>query len=230
MFSSKCIEGELPSVLIDGLRKLKGLPFKPSHFKEFKNHEMESMAGWIGLASWVVHTNDCQLWDVDWRFAFRSEVFKQNLIDFGLDEQKHLYRYKRKDQKRHKLVIYICYSGMEIPEIYPGFAKWEKDKYLKSGILKNPIWYPIPERYLIGKYWQSVHRCIIPMEILPIELQELLPETLPKSLEYPCGDFATTHSLQNIPPEAINNPENVKAWVDREQRAYSTVLEMLLIH
>ena len=65
IFFRVCIEGGLPSALIDGLRKLKGLPFKPSQLMEFKNHEMESMAGWIGLASWIGHTNDCQLWDAD---------------------------------------------------------------------------------------------------------------------------------------------------------------------
>jgi glycosyltransferase involved in cell wall biosynthesis len=207
MVPSECIEGGLTSALIDGLRKLKGLPFKPSHLMDFKNHETESMAGWIGLTSWTVQTNDCQLWDVDWRYAFGSEVFKQNLIDFGLDEQKYLYRYKRKDQKCHKLVIYICYSGMDMPEYYSGFTDCKKDKHLNSHTLEIPTWNPIPERYLIGKFWQSVHRCLIPIEILPLELQQLLPETLPKSLELPYGDFVTTYSLQNTSPETLNNPE-----------------------
>jgi len=208
MVYSECIEGELRSALIDGLRKLKGLPFKPSHLMDFKNHETESMAGWIGLTSWTVQTNDCQLWDVDWRYAFGSEVFKQNLIDFGLDEQKFLYRYKRKDQKCHKLVIYICYSGMDMPEYYSGFTDGKKDKHLNSHTLEIPTWNPIPERYLIGKFWQSVHRCLIPIEILPLELQQLLPETLPKSLEFLCGDFSTTRTLQNKPKERINNEED----------------------
>ena len=43
---------------------------------------------------------------------------------------------------------------------------------------------------------------------LPTELHPLLPDSLPPCRESPLGDFATTRTLHDTPPEIINNPED----------------------
>ena len=42
----------------------------------------------------------------------------------------------------------------------------------------------------------------------PFRRANLLPESLPKTLDLLHGDFATTRSLQNTPAEICNHPEN----------------------
>ena len=49
-------------------------------------------------------TKDEYFWDVDWRYAFDTEIFKQHLIDFGWNEHKLLYRRKFKEPKRNKAI------------------------------------------------------------------------------------------------------------------------------
>ena len=47
-----------------------------------------------------------------------------------------------------------------------------------------------------------------PLSQLPTELHPLLPDSPPPCRESPLGDFATTRTLHDTPPEIINNPED----------------------
>jgi hypothetical protein len=192
--------------------QIHGSPFITDSILTKSPHESESLAGWLGLATWIVADEKGDLWDVDWRYAFGSEIFKQHWIDFGWDENKLLHRLKRKEKKRHKAIVYICAPEMVIPENYSGLAEFGTNKTQEtahsSGLLENPLWHPIPERYLLGKYWQSIYRCLIPLAKLPQELQELLPETLPTASENPHGDYSTTRNLQQTPPKIINSQKD----------------------
>ena len=195
-----------------GVFQIQDSPFIVDSILTKSHHESESLAGWLGLATWMVQDDNGYLWDVDWRYAFGTEIFKQHWIDFGWDEKKLLHRRKRNETKRHKAIIYICAPEMVIPGNYSGLAKIGTNKTQEterhSSLLENPLWHPIPERYLLGEYWQSIYRCLISMAKLPQGLQELLPETLPTDSKTPYRDYTTTRNLQKTPPEIINSQED----------------------
>ena len=188
------------------LATLPGLPFEPQQLLTQQPHGSEELAGWIGLATWTLKAEDGSFWDLDWRYAFGPEIFKQHWIDFGWDETKLLHRPKRKDPARHKLILYVCAEGTNVPAHYSGFQGTEHDGF--SGALVEPLGHPIPERYAIGKYWETIHRGLLPLSQLPTELHPLLPDSPPPCRESPLGDFATTRTLHDTPPEIINNPED----------------------
>lgn len=192
--------------LLNYINLLPGLPFRPTTVQQQLPHESGSLAAWVGLATWTVLDENGALWDVDWRYAFGAEIFKQHWIDFGLDEDKLLYRRKRKHTERHKLIVYICAPGMEILENYSGFA--ENNLNEESRQLKKALWHRIPERYVIGKYWLSIYRGLIPLVELPEELHGLLPATLPEGLNNSSGDYATNRILHPTPPEIVNEPQD----------------------
>ena len=187
------------------LATLPGLPFQPQQLLTQQPHGSEQLAGWTGLATWTLKAEDGSFWDLDWRYAFGPEIFKQHWVDFGWDETKLLHRPKRKDPGRHKLILYICAEATNLPAHYSGFQGAEHDGF--SGALVEPLWHPIPERYVIGKYWKNIHRGLLPLSRLPTELYPLIPKCPPAYRESPLGDFATTRTLQR-PPEIINNPED----------------------
>ena len=181
-------------------------PCQPTQLLSESPHESENLAGWIGLATWKVLAEDGSIWDLDWRYAYGQEIFKQHWIDFGWDETKLMHRPKRKDQARHKLILYVCADGMRVPAHYSGFQGTEHDGF--SGALVEPLWHPIPKHYVIGNYWQTIHRGLLPLSQLPTELNTLLPNSPPAYREFPLGDFATTRALHDKPPEIINYPED----------------------
>jgi hypothetical protein len=192
------------------LASISGLPFCPEAILEKSPHESEALAGWLGLATWIVVDKNGDKWDLDWRYAFGAEIFKQHLIDFGWNENKLLYR-KKKYPSRHKAIIYICVPYMEIPDNYTGLTVTNKNNYSEiernSGFLENPLWHSIPESYLLGIYWQSIHRGLLPLAKFPQELHQLLPNILPTASDNLFGDFSTTRNFQKTPPEIISNPE-----------------------
>ena len=191
---------------ITALGPISWLPLKPQELLAQMPHESQEIAGWTGLATWTLKAEDGSLWDLDWRYAFGQEIFKQHWIDFGWDEAKLLHRRKRNDPVRNKLILYICAEGMNVPTHYSGFQGTEHDGF--SGKMEGPLWHPIPQRYVIGKYWQTIHRGLFPLSQLPTELHLLLPSTPQPYRKVPFGDFATTRTLKDTPPEIINNPED----------------------
>jgi hypothetical protein len=193
-------------VFENGLEKLSEFSFCPANILSREPHEVNPLSGWIGLETWKIKTKDEFFWDVDWRYAFDTEIFKQHWIDFGWDEHKLLYRRKFKEPKRNKAIVYVYATEMVIPRTYSGIKNLDQceDDKLSS----NLIWYSIPEQYVLGNYWQNIYRGLVPLAEFPAELYELLPDSLPKTLDLPHGDFATTRSLQNTPSEIYNHPEN----------------------
>lgn len=169
--------------ILEGIRTLK-FPFVPYRLIVQNPHEKSSMRGWIGLVSWTVASADCSVWDVDLRFAFGSEIFKQHLIDHGWNEAKLLYRHKWRTPKRHKAILYICAYELGICE---------------------PKWQRIEPRYCIDKYWQTIWRGTLSHENLPKLWDTLLPIPLPVFSEIPFVKFAITSQLFDKPPTIQNN-------------------------
>jgi len=196
------------AIIFTELFTISGVPFEATHILGKYSHESESLAGWIGLATWTVKDLNDDLWDVDWRYAFGTEIFKQHWIDFGWDEEKLLYHRKSKEQKRHKAIIYVCAPDMEIPVNYSVLKECESNEVQKAGLLEKPLWHSIPERYIISRFWQSIHRGLIPLNTVSQQLHELLPKKLPQLQELAHGNFATTRELHQLRPTIINNPED----------------------
>ena len=200
------IEEDSRLIFENGLEKISEFLFCPARILSREPHEMNPLSGWIGLETWKVKTKDDFFWDVDWRYAFDTELFKQHWIDFGWNENKLLYRRKFKEPKRNKAIVYVYAAEMAIPQTHIGIK--DLDQCEDDKLSSNLIWHSIPERYFLGNYWQNIYRGLLPIAELPEELYELLPDTLPKKLDLPHGDFATTQSLKNTPAEVYNHPEN----------------------
>ena len=115
------------------------LPFNPKSFPEKFPHESDGGLGWQGLETWIIQDDNGDIWDVDWRFAYGNEIFKQHLIDIGWNEDKLLYRSKHKDPIRRKAIIYICDTGIEIPRDYSGLAECGETKQQKAEIIEETI-------------------------------------------------------------------------------------------
>ena len=190
---------------ITALGPISWLPLKPQELLAQMPHESQEIAGWTGLATWTLKAEDGSLWDLDWRYAFGQEIFKQHWIDFGWDEAKLLHRRKRNDPVRNKLILYICAEGMNVPTHYSGFQGTEHDGF--SGKMEGH--YGIRFRSVTSS--ESTGKPSIEVSSLsqlPTELHLLLPSTPQPYRKVPFGDFATTRTLKDTPPEIINNPED----------------------
>ena len=102
-----------------------GLPFEPKYVLGKRSHESDSLTGWIGLATWTVKDEDGSLWDMDWRYAFGEEIFKQNWIDFGWNKQKLLYSPTNKELPRKKVITYFCAPEINLSDNDSGHLKLE---------------------------------------------------------------------------------------------------------
>ena len=109
----------------NGLEKLSEFSFCHANILSREPHEANPLSGWIGLESWTVQTGDAT-WNVDWRYAFGSEFFKQHLIDFGWNEHKLLYRRKFKEPKRNKAIVYVYATELAIPKSYSGIKNLDQ--------------------------------------------------------------------------------------------------------
>ena len=150
-------------------------PCQPTQLLSERPHESENLAGWIGLATWKVQAEDGSIWDLDWRYAYGQEIFKQHWIDFGWDEAKLLFKPKRKDKPRHKAIVYLCADTLTLPEGYTGFQEVPQELQPPPGHIESTSWHPIPARYVIGRYWQAIQRGLISLRLLPSSLRSLLP-------------------------------------------------------
>ena len=169
----------------------------PSLFSELKEETFTkaSMAGWVGIHTYTLKTTKGEIWDIDCRYAYGVEIFKQNYVDHGWTQNKLLYQRKQKSVKRHKAILYFCLS--ELLDFAP------------KG------WQNLLQRYILGKYWETILHRYFPLNLLPSPLHDLLPNPAPSSSKNMFfGDYATTRllmrdssSIQNsfepVPPQLV---------------------------
>ncbi|BAY12876.1 glycosyltransferase family 2 protein [Calothrix sp. NIES-2098] len=149
------------------------------------SHKSENMAGWQGLESLTCLSEDSQIYEIDVRYAWGSEIFKQNLVDHGWSESHLLDKHLKNEHPRHKVIIYLCKSS--------------------TGLAQN-IFADLPNNFLIGQYWQSIKHCYL---LLPLNHPFTLPITI--ETEVLQRSYATTYF--NIEPSLIINSysKNIKS-------------------
>jgi hypothetical protein len=117
-----------------------------------QSHSGDCLMGWTGIQS-IVCMTDCQeLYDIDIRFAWSSEIFNQHRYDYGWDRSTLLCSRDRRHKSRHKLIIYLCAPSTTLLE--------SMDR-------------SVPTEFVIGKYWQSIHHFYL---LLPLKHPFELPE------------------------------------------------------
>lgn len=102
----------------------------------YNPHEIENLAGWIGLYTIVLQNEDNDLIDIDIRYAYGPEIFNQFLFNQINIEKLLLDQSKTYNKKHDKYIFYLC----------------EKD----IGLNKNKVVTEIPERFLITNHWRSI--------------------------------------------------------------------------
>lgn len=109
------------------------------------NHHSQDIFGWQGLASLTCTSETGELYDIDVRYGYSEDVFRQHLIDYDLKTSiSSEFDLKKNADKRHKIIIYLCKESLD-------FIKYNIDT--------------IQEHYIIGKYWQSVQHLYLPLSI-----------------------------------------------------------------
>ncbi|WP_310485536.1 glycosyltransferase family 2 protein [Chamaesiphon sp. VAR_48_metabat_403] len=124
------------------------------------NHPADRLQDWMGVKSIVCMNDRDELYDIDIRLAWGSEIFRQHRYDYGWNQSTLLcrslrrrgYANDRRRQPRHKLIVYLC-----TPATHLG-ASTDRS---------------VPAEFIIGKYWQSIHHYYLPLpQTLPFELPE----------------------------------------------------------
>lgn len=103
---------------------------------EVREHEKSFMRGWIGVETITSITTTKEIYDIDIRYAWGTEIFKQNLIDHGWSENTLLGTPKNQ-AKRFKIIIYLCED--------------------LTNISHQEQYETVPERFLVGNYWQTIN-------------------------------------------------------------------------
>lgn len=131
------------------------------------------MAGWSGVATLECIDERGEAADVDVRYAWGSEIWKQNRIDCGASATTLQPRPQRK--LRSKRIIYLCEPSTDVAES------------LRSDTT--------PVEFLLGSYWSSIEHLYIR---LPFEH----PFQLPRNRERHAG-YATTRRGAGAPNETV---------------------------
>lgn len=145
-------------------------------------HSSNSMAGWQGLQSLTCLGEDGQLYDLDIRYAWGSEIFKQNLVDHGWTEATLLHKRINGEPFRHKLILYLCEDSTNLD--------------------KNQKIEPVPDRFVMGKYWKSIHHIYL---LLPTDHPFDAPSV---DIKTKISGYSTTRLLTNNQPKIVDYPDS----------------------
>jgi pterin-4a-carbinolamine dehydratase len=116
------------------------------------NHPPDRLRDWMGVKSLVCTDDLGELYDIDFRLAWGSEIFRQHRYDYGWNQSTLLCPIDRRRKSRHKLIIYLCTPATHL------------------GTSTNRA---VPAEFIIGKYWQSIHHYYLSLPLrLPFELPE----------------------------------------------------------
>lgn len=105
-------------------------------------HSFKSMVGWSGIETLVCLSDSGEIYDIDIRYAWGAEIFKQYLFDHAWGENILLKTSKNK-VKRFKVIIYLCEDSINL-----SFDK---------------LYELVPEKFLVGNYWKAIHHIYLPI-------------------------------------------------------------------
>lgn len=99
------------------------------------------LQGWVGVCSLSLVDNEKQKWDIDLRYAAYRRIYKQNLFDYGWNEDIVMCSSERSESNRNKLIIYLC-------------------DFPVGSEIRHQV---VPQRFLVGSYWKTVHHLYMPL-------------------------------------------------------------------
>jgi hypothetical protein len=141
---------------------------------EIEDRVADSMMGWKGIKSLECITDKKELCDVNIRFAWSGQIFRQHLYDFGWDRFTLLYSDRKKSQFRHKYIIYLCSPSVNLTD---------RIQHI-----------PVPDEFLIGKYWTRIDRLYLSLPCQhPFNLPELdsdISKDLDSYLSFPTATLS----------------------------------------
>ncbi|VEP13236.1 hypothetical protein H1P_190035 [Hyella patelloides LEGE 07179] len=131
-----------------------GFPVQQQKIIEIKSHSISNLTGWQDLKTLVCLAETGEIYDIDFRYAWGSEIWQQNLVDHGWCESTLLAKKPENESKRHKLIIYLCEPTTKLNQ---------KQKIAT-----------VPQRFVIGSYWETVNHLyqLLPIDC-PFELQDI---------------------------------------------------------
>ena len=150
---------------------------------EIQAHKNNIMTGWWGVNSLICLGDNQDIYDIDLRYAWGKEIFKQHLFDHGWSEETLLDKQQKKQNSRHKIIIYLCESS--------------------TGLQAAQKIVEVPSHFLIGCYWQTIYHCYI---LLPRKLPFRLPKI--SDIDHPINHFSTEYELIPKKPNIINSDSN----------------------
>jgi hypothetical protein len=126
----------------------------------------DCLMDWIGIKSIVCMNDRQELYDIDIRFAWGDQIFKQHLYDFGWNQSNLLCSKERRHKSRRKLIIYLCAPSTTLVE------SMERS---------------VPAEFIIGKYWKSIDRFYL---LLPLQHPFDIPDFVDtQTSKYSLSDF-----------------------------------------
>jgi len=134
---------------------------------------IKAMLGWCSLETLVCLSDSDEIYDIDVRYSWGLEIFKQNLFDHGWNKNILLEKSKNK-KRRFKLIIYLC----------EGLTDLDLEKRCKL----------VPERFLVGNHFQNIHHVYLP---LPSSHPFVVPDYIRQKEQ---ESYSTTYFLNKIYP------------------------------
>lgn len=140
--------------------------------------------GWQSLESLVGWDNNSNIYDIDVRYAWGSEIFKQHLFDHGWSEDTLIHKRLNSELLRQKLIIYLC---------EPSTNFVDKQRLTQ-----------VPENFIVGCYWQNIYHLYLS---LPTNHPFILPQSSTQNFDQTTG-YATTRSIFLDKPLIFNQSDS----------------------
>jgi hypothetical protein len=145
---------------------------------EIREHSKDCLIGWTGIKSLTCVSDEKDIYEIDIRFAWGRQIFKQNLYDYSWNESILLCSTNQQKQPRFKLIIYLCHPSIALPH----------------SIQKEEV----PKKYIIGRYWSCIYHYYLQ---LPLEH----PFNLPKLLDFNISKNSYLDEKESILTTPIGN-------------------------
>jgi hypothetical protein len=121
---------------------------------DIQEHAPDCLAGWTGIRSIIASSDRQEIYEIDIRLAWSSQIFKQHLYDYGWNQSILLGGNDRQQQPRHKLIIYLCNPT--------------------TSLVDSRQYHTVADDFKIGSYWRSISHLYLRLPCQhPFELPDL---------------------------------------------------------
>ena len=155
----------------------------PIDFGQIEETETNTnpLRGWQGLSSFDCFDRAKRIYQVEIRYAWDENIFKQDLFDFGWSEAELLCKKPNPNQTGTKIIVYLCEPSTGLPA----------DKVTK-----------VPPHYLVGRqYTEIIHVYLLLPREHPFQIPQLTEHEKTRG-------YATTARFEKSAPSAIAKVAN----------------------